>query len=218
MKKIMWSLLIAAFLSSCAPGTQITGSWKNPNTNAATLNKILITALTSNTQARQTIENDLSAALEQNGYQPVKSMEILPPKFTAGKEPDKEVLLDKIKGTAVDAILTIAVLNKETENRYVAGNYGYAPIPRFGYYGRFWGYYSNWYPTIYADGYYAEDKVYFLETNLYDAETEELIWSGQSETYTPGDLSSFSREFAAVVMAKMEADGIIAKRVISDLN
>jgi hypothetical protein len=209
MKKIIWCFVIGVCLYGCAPSTEIIGSWKNTQANPENLNSILVTALTSNTQARQTVENDLTRALQLNGYQAIKSMEVLPPTFTAGKEPDKEVLLDKIDGTGVDAILTVALLNKETENRYVPGNYGYEPIPRFGYYGRFWGYYNTWYPTLYSPGYYTEDEIYFLETNLYNAETEELLWSAQSETYNPGNLSGFSKDFASVVITKMEEDGVI---------
>lgn len=203
-------MCIAAGLVSCSPATtEITGSWKNNNVNPGSLNKILVTALTNRTNVRQTIENDMSAVFQQHGYLVVKSMDVLPPTFTAAKEPDREMLLEKINGTEVDAILTIALLKKETENRYVPGNYGYEPMTRFGYYGRFWGYYSNWYPSLYSPGYYAEDDVYFLETNLYDATTEELLWSAQSETYNPGTLEKFSKEFAMLVIKKMQKEGVI---------
>lgn len=211
MKKIIIFFLTGTCLLACAPATEITGSWKNKNASPEKIDYILVTALTNNTNARQTVENDLTKALTENGYRAMKSMDVLPPTFTAGKEPDRELLLDKIKGTCVDAILTIALLNKETENRYVPGSYGYEPIPRFGYYGRFWGYYYNWYPMLYAPGYYTEDKVYFLETNLYDADTEELLWSAQSQTYNPSGLANFSADFSSAVLKKMENDGVIKK-------
>jgi hypothetical protein len=217
MKTLSWTINIisifclAACLNSCAPATEVTGSWKNPEISAKQVNSILVTALTSRTNARQTVENDLAKALQKKGFKVVKSLDVLPPSFTGGKEPDKEALLNKIKGMDVDIILTVALLDKETESRYVPGNYGYQPITRFGYYGRFRGYYSTWYPTLYSPGYYAEDKTYFLETNLYDADTEELLWSAQSETYNPTGLADFSKEFSVVVLEKMEKDGVIGK-------
>lgn len=209
MKKIVSFLFLGTVLAACSASTEITGSWKNPAAATNNLSNILVTALSDNTPARQTVENDLAAALSQNGIKAEKSIDVLPPSFTKGDKPDKDVLLDKVRGTGVTAILTVALINKETENRYVPGNYGYEPIPRFGYYGRFWGYYTNWYPTLYSPGYYTEDKVYFIETNLYDANTEELLWSAQSETYNPNSLSTFSKEFAGVVIAKMKQDGVI---------
>jgi hypothetical protein len=209
MKKIILYFFTSAYLLACSSATEITGSWKSPQVNAEKISSVLVTALTSKTNARQTVENDLASALQRSGYKAIKSMDVIPPTFTEGKEPDKEALLAKIKGTDVDVILTVALIDKETENRYVPGNVGYAPVSRFGYYGRFWGYYNTWYPTLYSPGYYTEDKVYFLETNLYDARTEELLWSAQSETYNPGGLSDFSGDFASAVLTKMKADGVL---------
>ncbi len=209
--------MAAVYLIACAPAaTDITGSWKSDNAGDQKVNSILVTAMTSKTNARQTVENDLSAALQRKGVRTLKSLDVLPPTFT-NKEPDREELMEKINGTDVDAILTVALLDKETETRYEPGSYGYQPIPRFGYYGRFWGYYSAWYPTLYSPGYYKEDKIYFIETNLYDADTEELLWSAQSETLNPRGLEEFSSEFATDVINKLEADGIIQRREASPL-
>lgn len=210
-KSICFYGAVIILVAACSPGTEITGSWKNPKAGEGNIRSILVTSLTAKTNARETVEADLARALQSKGYQAVKSIEVMPPSFTDGKEPDREALLDKIKGSGVDAILTVALINKETENRYVPGSYTYEPIPRFGYYGRFWGYYNTWYPTLYSQGYYTEDKVYFIETNLYDAKTEDLLWSAQSETYNPGNLASFSKEFSSIVLAKMERDGVIRK-------
>jgi hypothetical protein len=208
MKTIISFVLIAAMVSSCATSTEITGVWKNPKSKAS-INSVLVTALTSRTNARQTVETDLAVELNSDGIKTIKSFDVIPPKFTEGKEPDKEELLKKIKGTDVDAILTVALINKETASRYVPGSYGYAPITRFGYYGRFSGYYTTLYPAMFEPGYYTEDRTYFIETNLYDAKTEELLWSAQSETYNPAGLDLFSKEFAAVVVEKMRRDNVI---------
>jgi hypothetical protein len=209
MKRMLLLFFTISFLSACAPTTEITGSWKNPQVSQKQVSSILITSLTDKTNVRQTVEKDLTSALEQKSIKAIKSIDILPPSFTEGKEPDKDVLLDKIKGTEVDAILTVALIDKETENRYVPGTFDYRPMTRFGYYGRFWGYYTQWYPTLYSPGYYTEDKVYFMETNLYDADTEELLWSAQSETYNPVSLSDFSKELSSIVLKKMESDGVL---------
>lgn len=206
-------LLCCLLLAACASSTEITGAWKSPALQKSKApDKILVTAMTSRANARERVESDLANAIEKKGYTALKSIDIMPPNFTQGKEPDKEALLSKIKGSGVDAILTIALIDKETENRYIRGPYGYEPIPRFGYYGRFWGYYNTWYPTLYSPGYYKEDKVYFLETNLYDARSEELLWSAQSETYNPANLESFSKDFATAVLNRMEADEVLKNK------
>jgi hypothetical protein len=213
MKSLLQYLMVAFSMAACTPGTDIIGSWKSADEKASELkiDKLLVAALTGKTNARQTVENDLAGALMKNGFTAVKSIDIMPPTFTEAKVPDKEQLLSKIKGTGVDAILTVALIDEETESRYVPGNNAYAPMPRFGYYGTFWRYYNTWYPTLYSPGYYEEDKVYFIETNLYDAVTEELIWSAQSETYNSASLNGFSEDFASVVISKMKKDGVLKK-------
>lgn len=215
MKTSKISLLLIGMVfifQSCATETNITGSWKNTEAKTNQINSVLVTALTEKANVRQTVEDDLAKGLREKGYKASRSIDVMPPKFTQNKELDKEELLEKIKKTNIDAILTVALLDKDTETRYVPGTYGYTPVTRFGYYGRFLGYYNTWYPTVYSPGYYSEDKIYFIEANLYDAKTEELLWSAQSETYNPDNLRDFSKNFANVVIAKMEKDGILQKK------
>lgn len=211
MRKSLFLWVIIGFLIlQCQPATEITGSWKNTDASARTsdVSTILVTALSARTHVRQTVEQDLAKALSDAGYTATKSFDILPP-FTEGNTPDKEELFSKIDESGVNAILTVALIDEGTENRYVPGNIGYAPMPRFGYYGTFWGYYNNWFPTLASPGYYEEDKVYFIETNLYDVESEQLLWSGQSETVNPGSLKKFSEEFAEIVVSELRDQGVL---------
>jgi hypothetical protein len=210
MKNLIIILLVAFCLGSCKTSTEITGSWKNPDVlMVGDVNTILVTALTARTMARQAMEDELSSALNKQGYKTIKSIDVMPPTLSSGQTVDRSDLLSKINGTGADAILTVALIDEKTETRYIPGNQGYAPITRFGYYGTFWGYYNTWYPTLYSPGYYEEDKVYFLETNLYDAKTEQLLWSAQSESYNPGSLPELADEFAGVVVSRLEDDGLL---------
>ncbi|MDQ2656648.1 MAG: hypothetical protein M3Y60_04440 [Bacteroidota bacterium] len=209
MKKIIIAI-VALYFAACSPGTQITGSWKNADMPVSeNVNTIFVTALTGRANARQAVENDLAAAMEKKGYKTIKSIDVMPPTFTGSRTPDREEMLSKIQETGADAILTVALIDEETESRYTPGNYSYAPMPRFGYYGTFWGYYNNWYPTLHDPGYYQQDKVYFIETNLYDAKSEQLLWSAQSQSYNPRNLPDFADEFSEVVVSRLEEDGIL---------
>jgi hypothetical protein len=210
MKKSIIVIICALCFAACSPSTQITGSWKNDGAQiTGDLNTILVTALTGRTTSRQAVEDDIAEALARKGYKTLKSIDVMPPTLTSSDAPDRKELLSKIQDADADAILTVALIDKDTETRYVPGNYSYAPVSRFGYYGTFWGYYTNWYPMLSDPGYYEEDKVYFIETNLYDARTEQLLWSAQSETYNPGNLTDFAEEFAKVVVAGLEDDAVL---------
>ncbi|MGZ3900526.1 MAG: hypothetical protein ACXVNM_00095 [Bacteroidia bacterium] len=208
MKKIIILLVLsfAIFLISCYSSSKITGSWKSPKQTDKTYKSIFIAALTGNTVAKATIEKDLEQMLNKYGIGTVKSLDEFPPSFERDSI-RKEVLIERVRKKGSEAILTVTLLRKETESRYTTGNY--APMGRWGYYGSFGGYYNYWYPYAYSDTYYTRDDVYYLETNLYDSATEELIWSAQSQTYSYDGLATHSKEFSNIIGVQMKKDGIL---------
>jgi len=208
--KLFTLFVLAALFSACGTSTMITGSWRKPNATANGYQKIFIAAMSSDIPAKQAVENGLQVQLQQKGLTVIKSMDVFPPNFSTQTGQQKELILSKIQSTNADGILTIALLKKETENRFVRTGGGYwNPGLRYGYYNRFWNYYSNWYPALYAPGYYDQQQVYYLETNLYDAKTEELIWAAQSETYDPTSIDSFLKGYVKSILEQMQKDGLI---------
>lgn len=208
MKNKLSVLLFAAVLyfASCAPTTKVTASWKSPKAGEKTYRNIFVAALTGNTIAKSTLEKDLSDALTKQQITTVKSMDEFPPTFGKDSIPE-EVMMSAVRKKGSEAILTVSILKKETESRYVSG--GYAPLNRYGWYGNFWGYYNYWHPYAFNESYYTTDEVYYLETNLYDAGNEVLLWSAQSQTYTFNNLANFSKEFAQIIVDKMKQDGVL---------
>ncbi|WP_439880370.1 hypothetical protein ACSX1A_14545 [Pontibacter sp. MBLB2868] len=196
-------LLLGTCLLGCTPTTRITGTWKNPDAGEKNYNKIVVAALTDNVRAREKVESDMQAQLQQRGVTAIKSINLFPPTMMSKEGPDVNLLMEKIKGEGYDAIMTVALIDEETETRYVPGTYGYAPVTRFGWYGRFRGYYTYWYPTLYDPGYYTEDKIYFLETNLYDVNSENLLWSAQSQSYAPNSLRKASETLAELTVSRL---------------
>lgn len=203
------SLSLVALMLSCSPSVKILGSWTGPSTPPEGYSNIFVTALTDNILARQTVETDLDNLLLEEGVNAESSFDILPPGFKSDGV-DKEEVLRKIRELGTDAILTVAVLDQTNETRYVPGSTMYSPMG-YGYYGRFWGYYNYYNPVMYDPGYYTTDKKYYLEANLYDAQTEELVWSSQSETTNPSSIETFSRSFSTTIINQLIKDGLIAK-------
>jgi hypothetical protein len=204
MKKIL-IIIPVIFLASCADTTMITGSWKSPSVKS-NYNNILVAALTSHAVAKKAVEDDLTEALSQYNVHASKSIDLFPPEVS-NSDSDRVTLMNKIHGKNIDAILTVSVLKRETETRYVGHRYPYDPF-RYDYYWNFWGYYSYGYPYWYRNDYYTE-KIYYIETNLYDSKTEKLIWSAQSKTYDLLNTPAFSKEFAKNIVNKLKEDGLL---------
>lgn len=213
MKKILF-ILLAVCLYSCGSSTSIEGSWKNQEKlQNANYKKVFIVAMTQNMAARTLVEDELAFHARKQGVEVVKSHELFPGTFTQGNIPSKESLLGLIRDSGCDAIFTVSVLDKETESRYVPGNTtysypGYYPM-RYGHYGNFYGYYSTMYPITTDPGYYTTDKIYYLESNLYDAATEEILWSAQSKTYNPDNIEDFVQSYTEALIKKLEKENMI---------
>ncbi len=195
-------------VSSCSPSVRIIGSWSSPQNTNNSYTSVFVTALTKNVLARQTVEMHLEEMIQSQGISATGSFEVIPPGFNA-QEADKEEILRKIREMGSEAILTVTLLDQTNETRYVPGT-NYAPIG-LGFHGRFWSYYGAYNPYMYDPGYYTTDKSYYLEANLYDTQTEEMIWSSQSETTNPASLEQFSKAFAGAVVKQLIKDGFITE-------
>lgn len=214
MRKLTFMLFTIASvaLASCGSTTSVTASYKEPNLKNESYKKVFVAALTDNTYAQQAVENSMSKLLSDRNVSSIKSMDVLPPNFrkTAEKK-DKELVVQKMREKGCDAIMTIALIDAKQETRYVQESTPYYPIG-VPYYGGFGTYYMYGYDNFYSPGYYTDDKVYFLEANVYDAATEKLVWSAQSKTYNPSSIDDFLKGYAKALSERMTSDGLMLKK------
>lgn len=214
MRKLTFMIFTIASLAlaSCGSTTSVTASYKEPNLKNESYKKVFVAALTDNTYAQQAVENSMSKLLSDRNVSSIKSMDVLPPNFrkTAEKK-DKELVVQKMREKGCDAIMTIALIDAKHETRYVQESTPYYPIG-VPYYGGFGTYYMYGYDNFYSPGYYTDDKVYFLEANVYDAATEKLVWSAQSKTYNPSSIDDFLKGYAKALSERMTSDGLMLKK------
>ncbi|HRI61494.1 MAG TPA: hypothetical protein PK228_17270 [Saprospiraceae bacterium] len=212
---LLLALIAGLMMTACTTPMKVTASWMNPEVKAKEgkkFQKVFLLALTSNMSARQTVETDQAKACAAEGIVTVKSSDVFTPGFLKS-DPGKDAILQKIKESGCDAIFTSALVDTKTETRYVPGTTTmYAPYPAYGYYGSFGGYYGYSSTYMYDPGYYVNDKTYYIESNLYDLATGEIVWSVQSEAYDASDLNSLSKEYAALLINKLKQEGVLNKK------
>src|SRR6185369_2702406 len=126
MKRPASIILIALAIGCETDRTTITGTWKNPSP-PNTYHTILVTSLTGNAVAKNTIETELAYTLGSNGVHAISGIDKFPPNFQA-KDTDKAALMNEVHKTNADAILTVSLLKQETTTRYVPGNRSYDPF------------------------------------------------------------------------------------------
>ena len=208
-------ILFAGVFFSCSPSQKITNAWVNPDRPAKKYTTVFVAALIQNNPIKYAIEADLGAAAVARGFKVVKGYEIFPPNFNKENMRDRELVLKLIRDRGCDVILSIAVIDVQSEIRYVQSGVsvsyapygGYGPYGSYGPYGTgFYGYYNYWGATLYDAGYYTTDKTYFIEANAYDAETQQLIWSVQSKAYNPSGIEKSSKEYTEMLMSQFDKD------------
>lgn len=212
MKKTLWFLIglliVVIFYSACS-SANITSSWsaKNVNTHTGEINKILVLGVFNNKDRalREKIEQEFKARLVKEGYEAASSFEEYGPVYF--EKMDESMALQKLKYKNIDAVLTITLLNKDKEERYVRGSI-YPSF--FTLYNSFWGYYNTYYPIIYDPGYYTTTTNYFFETNLYTLTNKDnLLYSVQSRSFEPTSASSLATDYSRAIIQDMKKKGVI---------
>jgi hypothetical protein len=223
MKCVVSCILLPSLtlIMSCGTSQEVTNFWKNPEgAQGKKATSVFIMAITADKAARNIVETDLATAVTAKGLKATRSIDVFTSSFTKDSIPSKEEMLAKIAELKCDAVFTVALLDVKSEQRYIPGTTtyayatvgytggGYAPYPHYGYYGNYYSYASYSYPMTTTPGYYQTDKTYFIEGNLYDAETGVIRWSMQSTAYNPSSLSSFSKEYTKTLIDELERQNL----------
>ena len=199
--------LIIPLLISCSSALKITNSWKSDNIPQNTYSKIMVVGILPERERnlRENMENHLVGDLQGRGYNAVSSVKVMGPKSFENMSEDQ--VLDKIKDYGVDAVVTIVLLDKQRERYYVPGRIYYSPYTI--YQRHFYGYYTTIYGRIYTPGYYIRNTKYFWESNFYDMESRQLLYSVQTESFDPASAATLSDEYGQIIVNDMAKQGVL---------
>jgi hypothetical protein len=214
MKKnhLLSVITIAFILAACSSTKESTGVWVNKEKiQGKSFNNVFIVVMSADIEARSQLENDLAAVAVSKGYKAVKSIDVMPPTFTDSKTPAKEEIVNKVKTSGCDAVFVASLLKKEEDVRYTPGTTAYSVRPYYSWSGNYYGYYSHWYPTVSTPSYYTKEKTYFMQSNLYDAASEEIMWSVQSEVFNPSSVKRFSKLYTSGLVKQLESENLLKK-------
>lgn len=200
--------LLVLFFCSCT-SSKITHSWKSANVPYKKYNKILVVGINGGNDIgnKERMESEIVTDLKGIGYDAVSSIQAFGPKTF--RNMDEDAVISKFQGTGFDAIITIVLLSKEKEKYYVPAQIYYSPYTM--YHRHFWGYYNTMYARIYTPGYYVTDKRYFWESNLYDLNTKDLVYSVQTESYNPSSSASLAHEYGELIVNDMMKNNVLQK-------
>ena len=205
-------ITVAVFFAACSSTKETSGVWVDKEKiKGKTYDNFFVIVMTADIEARVKLENDLAATIISRGHKAVKSYEVLPADLKDPKPPAVDALVEKIKASDCDAVFVASLLDKNDDIRYSSGGTHYTMRTGYAWSGTFFGYYSHYYTTISTPGYYANDKTYFMQSNLFDKASQELMCSVQSEIFNPSSLPSFSRTYISTLMKQLHKAKLLKK-------
>jgi hypothetical protein len=225
MKKLI-GLWVMGLLVGCTQTTTLQGTWKKEGEEPKKFEKLGVVVLSPKVQNKATIESDLAGALRTKGIKAIATFDIFPfagsdviEKFERTEEETRAKIRERVNKFSLDGLLVVSLRNTESETRYresttvgvSAPVYGYGPAG-YNYSGYGYNYdqfFYHTYTAVYQKGYYETSKTYFIETNLFDVETEEMLWAGQTKTKDPSSLQKESQKFGQLIAEQLIIEEVV---------
>ncbi|MBT8368553.1 MAG: DUF4136 domain-containing protein [Deltaproteobacteria bacterium] len=187
-------LFYFAFLIISCAGTEITQKQVDDAYRGEPVSNILVIAITGNEHNRRSYENKFVARLKSVGVDAFASEKAIP--MPADLKLNKETILDAVHQYENDAVIITQLVGKESEDVYTRGGGG-----RRGFF-----FYSR------DPGYSSTSTTVRLQTNLYDAKTGGLIWSGISKTLSKDSADQIMNDVIKAVVNNWQKNKLITPK------
>ncbi|HTE25055.1 hypothetical protein [Flavitalea sp.] len=193
-------------LSACSTSKEPTGVWVNKEkAQGKSYGNIFVVVMSADIEARAKLENDLATEVTSRGFKAVKSVDAMPPSLSDPKKPTKEEIVKTVKESGCDAVLVGALLKQEEAVKYNPQTTKGTLTTYYSY----TNYYSNSYSSVHTPSYYSQDKSYYMQTNFYDAASEELMWAVQSTIFNPSSIAKFSKTYTSTLISQLQKEKIL---------
>lgn len=204
-KALFISLLMATsiLLNACST-TQFVENWNDPDYRGPALSKILVIGVINREDNRRKFEDEFSKLLTTETRTGVSSYSLIPDLKKSG---NKEDILDVVEKAQADGVLIVTTHGVSQQDRVTAGSIDYIPNMGRGY--GMYGYYNRSHSFVYTQGNSVTDSVLRIDTKLYNASTEKLIWSAKTESFNPTSSDKIINELENLVVRDMKASGVI---------
>lgn len=207
----------AALTAGCALApTDIESTWRDPTFMAEPFDRVAVVALFDSEAESRVFEESAARNLEMRGIEAVAGHTIL--------EPDRmyeQAEMRALVGDAdVDGILMFRLIAVDERRRYEPPT-PYLRVPRgviwgdpyYWYYYPHWNYYWHWRSSldvVRSEGYWDTYTYVIVETSLYDAETDQLVWTAKSETLDGTRFDALAASVADKVTRRLVANDLLA--------
>lgn len=207
----MLSLALLLLWSACSSPSIIT-TWKDHSLVQRNYQKILVIGIIGDSTAglRDSIETYFVSNLKALGYNAVSSFSEFGAGELRGLEQEKTYI--KLCNKGIDAVITVALLNKQKERRqapatgvYYTGVY---------YYNRIWNYRAIQADSSASTGTEGSQQ-FFWETILFDLATLTPRYSARTKSFNPASEQLMAPKYGKMLVAHMVKTKALFKQPVA---
>jgi hypothetical protein len=195
--KVILVVAASALAVSCAT-THVVNTWKKQDFSGPAYKKFLVAGALNEESTRRILEDAFVKQLASAGKTGLTSYKDIPAIAGLSKDALKKV----VQSSGADAVLVVRFVKSEDQTvvqaRYTAAPTGFGSS----------GLYDTWWVDSYDPIVY-NFQIYTLESQLFDAQSTALIWSGVTESVEPSNLQKEISRFAELVLAKLRKAGAL---------
>jgi hypothetical protein len=200
-------IVILALVASGCVSIKLVDAWKDESYTKLPIQKILVVVTAEDERSRRMAEDSVANAFRTANVDAVAGYILLPGAVNI----NEGTIAQAIEGRGFDVVLITHHENTETTQVYVPGEVR-TEVVGGGAYGR--GAYGRYnrreYRTIEQPGYYREDKVVTLDTNLFETMGGNLIWSARSQSQNPQSINDLVEPLGKAIIEHLTQDGFLS--------
>ncbi|MEJ2174693.1 MAG: hypothetical protein P8Y76_07235 [bacterium] len=193
------ALVLALLLAACA-ATTLTNAWKDPEYKGAGFRKLLVVGATDSPTNRRIFEEEFSRALRAAGVEAIASYTLI---AQDDKKIDEAALKAVVRKQGLDGVVMTRLVRMDKQTVYTPGYV--MGVPALGYRNSVYGYYNGAWSPYAMPAEIREYESAVLETTLWNAADEKLVWTATTSTFAPSDVKSATVDFSKVVIAELKA-------------
>lgn len=204
LKNTLYLTILISFLSAlnACSSTRLIEHWSSPSYKGPKLEKILVIGIIKNKKNREMFEREFSQLITTNTRTGITSFTHL---SDLEHSVNKEHILDIVKKTEADGVMIVTTRGTFERDRVTRGSVEHIPGANRGLY----GYYAASHSFVYTPGHTVTDTFLRIDTKLFSAATEEMIWSGVTESFNPDSSEDVIHELENIVITNMQHSGMI---------
>jgi hypothetical protein len=201
-KRMAVVMILTVLVAGCtAKRTELTRNHLEEAYRERPVSNILVIGVADKEETRRRFEERFVAALKSAGVGAFGSTDAvaIPP----DRKLPKEAILEAVAGNGGDAVIItrlVDIQRKEAYSRLAPEAAG------------FYGQYGYLYNAVHDPGYSTERTTVWLETHLYDAASESLIWAADSKSINVESARQVIGDVIAAAVKDLLASGVVAPR------